>query len=486
MKRIYLDYAATTPVDLLVKKVMEPYFSLKFGNPSSLHFFGQETMAAIDESREKIAKNIGANFREIIFTGSATESNNIALRGITQKYTRNYAELFRVSPREVREVLRPRLIVSAIEHESILETCRDLESEGVEIIYLPVNREGVVDLKKLKEALNERTVLVSIMYANNEIGTIQPIVEISKIIQEFKEKKFSSPKPAQASGHGVPSKVRDERAEEQASSPRWGERSGLREEGFSSAYPLFHTDAVQAFQYLDCDVNKLGVDLMTLSAHKIYGPKGIGALYIKNSKHEARNPKQIPNSKLKIQNVSNFDIRISNFPAVAPLVAGGGQEFGFRSGTENVAAIVGFAKAIELVSNSRELENKRIKKISDYFWKELKKINSKIQLNSIPKITDYKLPITNLPNILNIYFPESAGWRTAKDLLIKLDLAGVAVSSGSACSTRSSKPSHVLKSCGLSENRIKSSLRFSLGRFTAKAEINEAIKRLKKIIGPVV
>ena len=459
MKRIYFDYAATTPVDPAVFATMKPYFSEKFGNPSSLHFFGQEAMAAIDESREKIAKNIGANFREIIFTGSATEANNLALRGAIKEFKiKNLG--FRDAPHSKSHIPNPRVIVSAIEHESILETCRDLESEGVEIIYLPANREGAVDLKKLKEALNERTILVSTMYANNEIGTIQPIVEISKIIQEFKEKKFSSPKPAQASGHGVPSKVRDERAEEQASSPRWGERSGLREEGFSSAYPLFHTDAVQAFQYLDCDVNKLGVDLMTLSAHKIYGPKGVGVLYAR-----ALSPKPYP---------------------LNPIITGGGQEFGFRSGTENVAAIVGFAKAIELVSNSRELENKRIKKISDYFWKELKKINSKIQLNSIPKITDYKLPITNLPNILNIYFPESAGWRTAKDLLIKLDLAGVAVSSGSACSTRSSKPSHVLKSCGLSENRIKSSLRFSLGRFTAKAEINEAIKRLKKIIGPVV
>ena len=431
MKRIYFDYAATTPVDPAVFATMKPYFSEKFGNPSSLHFFGQEAMAAIDESREKIAKNIGANFREIIFTGSATEANNLALRGAIKEFKiKNLG--FRDAPHSKSHIPNPRVIVSVIEHESILETCRDLESEGVEIIYLPANREGAVDLKKLKEALNERTILVSTMYANNEIGTIQPIAEIAKAISEFRIKNLEF-------------------------SNKNNPKSYILNPIF---YPLLHTDAVQAFQYLDCDVNKLGVDLMTLSAHKIYGPKGVGVLYAR-----ALSPKPYP---------------------LNPIITGGGQEFGFRSGTENVAAIVGFAKAIELVSNSRELENKRIKKISDYFWKELKKINPKVQINGASDVRCQVSGVNKLPNILNIYFPESAGWRTAKDLLIKLDLAGVAVSSGSACSTRSSKPSHVLKSCGLSENRIKSSLRFSLGRFTAKAEINEAIKRLKKIIGPVV
>lgn len=467
MRKIYLDYAAATPVDPSVKKVMEPYFYQKFGNPSSLHFFGQEAMAAIDESREKIAKNIGADFREIIFTGSATEANNLALRGVVKNFNNLRAVAFRnqnifapaakfssPSARHPafggnqagapagcsswqsaldKKFLPLRIIVSSIEHKSILETAHDLEKEGVEVIYLPVNREGFVGLKKLKEALNERTVLVSIMYVNNEIGTIQPITKISEIIRNFRQ--TLTPKPY-------------------------------------TPYPLFHTDAVQAFQYLDCDVNKLGVDLMTLSAHKIYGPKGVGGLYVRT----------IDNKQLTIDRKNNGQWSMVKGQLLSPLIAGGGQEFGFRSGTENIVAIVGFAKAVELVSNSRELENKRIEKLSDYFWKELKKINLKIQLNSIPKITNYKLPITNLPNILNIYFPG----KLSKDLLIKLDLAGIAVSSGSACSVRSSKPSHVLKSCGLSENRIKSSLRFSLGRPTTKAEINEAIKRLGKIVGPVV
>lgn len=425
MKRIYLDYAATTPIDSLVKKVMEPYFCQKFGNPSSLHFFGQEAMAAIDESREKIAKVIGANFREVIFTGSATEANNLALRGAVKSFDSSRAVALN------QNFLPFRIIVSAIEHESILETARDLEREGVEAIYLPVNREGVVNLKKLKEALNERTILVSIMYANNEIGTIQPISEIAEIVRKFR---------IDPSG----SRKRQQNAELRKNNSKFL----IHNSELATALPLLHTDAVQAFQYLDCDVNKLGVDLMTLSAHKIYGPKGIGALYARTLFPEPR--------------------------PLNPIITGGGQEFGFRSGTENVAAIVGFAKAVGLVSNSRESENKRIGQLTGCFWKQIKKIYPKAQLNGPQK--------NRLPNILNIYFPG----KLAGDLLIKLDLAGIAVSSGSACSVHSSKLSHVLKSCGLSENRIKSSLRFSLGRLTTKAEINEAIKRLKKIIGPVV
>ncbi|MBI5306086.1 aminotransferase class V-fold PLP-dependent enzyme [Candidatus Wolfebacteria bacterium] len=255
--KIYFDYAATTPMDPLVKKAMEPYFFEKFGNPSSIHSFGQEAMAIVDESREKIANIIGASpvggFQEIIFTGSATEANNLALRGIIKK--------FRIKNLELRDplysksyILNPRIIVSAIEHESILETCRDLEKDGIEIIYLPVNKQGIVDLNKLKESLNERTILVSVMYANNEIGTIQPISAIAEIVKEFRIKnlEFRNKKNPQSS----------------ILNPQF--------------YPLFHTDAVQAFQFLDCDINKLWVDLMTLSGHKIYGPKGIGLLYAKN------------------------------------------------------------------------------------------------------------------------------------------------------------------------------------------------------------
>lgn len=394
MKRIYLDYAATTPVDVEVERAMKPYFSEFFGNAGSLYCFGQKAMAALDESREKIAKAINADFREIIFTGSATEANNLALRGVV-KSVQLFSETFRAKKTEPLY----RIIISSIEHESVLETARDLEREGVEVIYLLVDKNGLVNLKKLKESLNERTILVSIMCANNEIGTIQPIKEIAKIIKDYRN---------------------------------------------SGVYPLFHSDCVQAFQFLDCNVNDLGVDLMTLSAHKIYGPKGIGALYVCS-----------PNSKSQILN---------------SIISGGGQEFGLRSGTENIPLIVGFAKAIELAVKNREKETKRISILRDYFWKQIRKIYPRVQLNE---------PLKNrLPNILNIYFPK----KSAEDLLIKFDLAGVAVSAGSACSARSLEPSHVLRACGLPVERIKSSLRISLGKFTTKAELNETIKR----IGPIV
>ncbi len=411
MNRIYFDYAASTPVDPAVADAITRCFSRKFGNPGSLHYFGQEAMAVIDESREKIAKAIGASpaggFREIIFTGSATEANNLALRGIIKGVKR-----------QVSDVKCPRIIVSAIEHESILETCRDLEKQGVEIIYLPVNREGIVDLKKLKEFLNDRTVLVSIIYANNEIGTIQPVAEISKIIENFRDVKC--------------------------------QMSNVKCLG--AALPLLHTDAVQAFQFLDCGVNKLGIDLMTLSAHKIYGPKGIGLLYARQSaEHKARN--------------EGF---AANGSRLAPIITGGGQEFGLRSGTENTASIAGFAKAIELADKNRLKEAKRIGGLANYFFKGIKKIYPAAKINAAPNKK-------RLPNILNVFFPNISG----RDFLVKLDLAGVSVSSGSACSARSAKPSYVLAACGFPEKRIKSSLRFSFGRFTTKEEINESLKRIK-------
>src|SRR3989338_6994102 len=246
MKSIYLDYAASTPIDPRVVAAMSPYFTEIFANPNSLHRFGQEASRAVFVSRQTIARSLGADYKEIIFTGSATEANNLALRGSIKRIMNNAMP----AGRQELRIKKPRIKTTAIEHESVLETCRDLEKEGVEVIYIPVNKEGIVDLKKLKSALNDRTVLVSVMYANNEIGTIQPIDKISEIIRNFRE-------------------------------------SRIRNQEYS-LFPLFHTDAVQAFQYLDCSVENLGVDLMTLSAHKIYGPKGIGALFIRNSKHEAR------------------------------------------------------------------------------------------------------------------------------------------------------------------------------------------------------
>ncbi len=399
-KKIYFDYAATTPAALEVRRAMAPYFAEKFGNPGSLHFFGQEAMAAVDRSRQIIAQALGANFREIIFTGSATEANNLAIRGAMKAYQRQSAK--------IGVNRRPRFIISAIEHESVLDTAKSLEKEGAEVICLPVSRAGLIDLAELKKSLNERTVLVSVMLANNEIGAIQPIREIVETVGDWKAKRESS-----------------------------------------GGYPLVHTDAVQAFQFLDCDVKKLGADLMTLSAHKIYGPKGVGCLYAR-----------------------------SGFKNLKPVITGGGQEFGLRSGTENVANIAGFGRAVELISHSRESENKRIRALRDYFWRGLKKIFPQAELN--PRAAAEISPerrLMFLPNILNVYFPG----QKSEDLLIKMDQEGIAVSSGSACSVRSSKPSHVLKALALPTERILGSLRFSFGKLTTKKEIADSLNRLKKI-----
>ncbi len=431
-KRIYLDYAASTPVDERVLRAMKPYFSEKFGNPGSLHFFGQEAIAAVDRSRETVAKAIGAEFREVIFTGSATEANNLALRGAVRG----------AMSHELRTRSKPRIIISAIEHESVLETARDLERDGVEVVYLPVNKQGIINLKKLKESLNDRTVLISIMYANNEIGSIQPISEISKIVRNFRE-------------------IRNKRLESRA------KKSNLQPPT-SNPYPFLHTDAAQAFQFLDCNVQNLGVDLMTLSAHKIYGPKGIGALYVRGSREEEMGRgKPLP---------SPFSF--------LPLLSGGGQEFGLRSGTENVPAIVGFAKAVELRGHLLIRTNERMRELRDYLWRGIRKIYPKAEINGINPTSmlpaergspEGRQPPISLPNILNVYFPNHA----AQDLLTRFDLNGLAVSSGSACRSRAMESSYVIEALPSPVSRLpsrsKSSIRFSLGRPTTKREIDAAV-----------
>jgi cysteine desulfurase len=397
--RIYLDYAATTPVDPAVRRAMQPYFSAKFGNPGSLHSFGQEAIAAVDRSRETIAHSIGAEFREVIFTASATEANNLALRGAIRTVLKKDEKI-------VGDNVRPRIIISAIEHESILETARDLERDSVEVIYLPVNQKGIVDFDHLKKSLNDRTVLVSIMYANNEIGSVQPIAEIAKIIRAYSTK------------------------------------------------IIFHTDAVQAFQFLDCNIKNLGVNLMTISSHKIYGPKGAGALSIRKGTMTSNNTEHI--------------------------ISGGGQEFGLRSGTENVPTIVGFAKAVELADAVREKESKRIAALRRTLWHGIKKVYPKAEINGGENAGDLSgkgHSAATLPNILNVYFPGHA----AQDLLTRLDLAGLAVSSGSACRSRAMESSYVIEALGYSRERAKSSIRFSLGRPTTKAEIAATMKQKLKM-----
>ncbi len=386
-KRIYLDYAASTPVAPEVFLAMQPYFSDEFGNAGSIHSFGQKAQAALDHSREVVARELGAKFNEIIFTASATEANNLILRGAVRQFLRNKSS-------ETKE--KPRIIVSKIEHESVLETARDLEKDGVEVIYLPVNQEGFMDLGELGKSLDERTIIVSLIYASNEIGTIEPIAEIGKIIKDFRE------------------------------------RSQFR-------YPLFHTDAVQAFQFIKIDTNDLGVDALTISAQKIYGPKGAAALFLKE---EAQG-------------------------LVSPFITGGLQEARFRSGTENTPAIIGFARAAELIAKDREDQAERIRGLRDYLWDELKRAKPEIELNGAKE--------ERLPNNLNIYFPGEDG----EALLARLDEVGIAVSIGSACSVKALKPSYVIEALGLGVDRASSSIRFTLGRPTTKEELDLVISRIK-------
>ncbi len=379
-----MDYAASTPMAPEAIRATKPYFSQKFGNPGSAHWFGQEASAAVYEARRKIAAAIGADYKDIIFTGSASEANSLALKGAVVKNVKNKKPA--------------RVVVSAFEHQSVMEACRDLEGHyGAEVVYIPISREGIIDVKKLKSSLNKNTILVSVMYANSEIGTIQPIEGVAKIIKDFR-------------GNNI--------------------------------YPLFHSDAVQAFQYLRCDVEKIGVDFMTLSAHKIYGPKGIGILYTRDK------------------------------GLLSPLISGSSlQEYGLRGGTENTPYIIAFGVAVELAEKTRIKEAKRVGFLRNYLWQGIKKILPNVELNgSLEK---------RLPNNLNIYFPG----RPAQDLLIELDLMGVAVSSGMACSARSVKPSYVIESLGYSGDRPYSSLRFSLGRQTTKKEIDFVLDVFKKRFG---
>lgn len=387
-----MDYAATTPMDVVVEKAMRPFYSDIFGNPSSSHLHGQEASRAVFLARQGIAKALNADYTEIIFTGSATEANNLAVRGV-----------FEYALQEKKN--KPRIIISAIEHESVYEACMALKrSHGAEIIEVPVNGEGIIDLKKVEAALNENTVLVSIQMANSELGVIQPIKEIADSIKKHK------------AGAG------------------------------SAVYPLFHADAVQAFQYMKCDVVDLGVDLLTLSAHKIYGPKGIGLLYVRNLEPRAY--------------------------YLEPIVFGGGQENGVRSGTENVAAIIGFAKAVEITEKMRVKESKRVAVLRDALWKGIKKIIPDAELNGPPAggCTD------RLPNNLSVYLPS----RPAQDVCIELDMMGIAVSPGTACASRAAEPSRVLKALGFSGDRPMSSIRFSLGRQTTMDEIRSVLSILKK------
>ncbi len=390
-KRIYLDHAATTYLDPVVKKAMEDFWIKDFGNPSSLYEEGRHAKKAIEESRAKIAKIINARPEEIIFTNGGTESDNLAIFGVMGSLAPTWKLSFQVGEKTSH------IIATKFEHHAVLNACKKLEKEGFDVTYLDVGKNGIVNLEDIKKALKKETILVSVMFANNEIGTIQSIAEIAKIIKNFKKKN-------------------------------------------NSVYPYFHTDACQAAEYLDLDVNILGVDLLTINGSKVYGPKGIGLLYIRKG------------TKIK------------------PILYGGEQERKIRPGTENVPGIVGLAKALELSQKNRIKESKRLTALRDYFIKRLTAEIPRTYLNGDA--------IQRLPNNINISILGVEG----ESVVLYLDEAGVACSTGSACTSESLEPSHVIMALGRPYEYGHGSLRFTLGHCNTKKDIDYVMKILPGII----
>jgi len=375
MKRIFLDHAATTPAHPEVAKAILPYFTSAFGNPSSIYSYGQEAKVAVEKARAKVAGFIGAKSEEVIFTGGGTEADNFALKGVALANERKGNHL----------------ITTSIEHHAVLETCKFLERQGgFKVTYLPVDGYGLVDPQEVKKAITNKTILVSVMHANNEIGAIEPIEEISKYVKE----------------------------------------AGI----------LFHTDAVQTVGHIPVNVDELGVDLLSISAHKLYGPKGVGALYIRKGTR------------------------------IFPFVHGGEQERGRRAGTENVPGIVGLSKAIELARQEMGEEAKRLVCLRDRLIQGLLENLDHVHLNGHP--------FRRLPNNVNV----SVDFVEGESMLLNLDLENICASTGSACSSSSLEPSHVLRALGLPPEQAHGSLRFTLGRENTADEIDLVIEVLSRIV----
>jgi cysteine desulfurase len=373
---VYLDHNATTPCDPRVVEAMIPYFTHQFGNAASRnHPFGWQAEEAVDYAREQVAKLIGADPKEVIFTSGATEGDNLGIKGVFEMYASKGNHI----------------ITATTEHKAVLDTCKHIEKEGGEVTYLPVNAEGLIDVKELEAAIKPTTILVAIMYANNETGTIQPVREISAIAKK----------------HGI----------------------------------LFFTDATQAVGKIQVDVNKDGIDLMALTAHKMYGPKGVGALYVRR-----KNP--------RVKVTAQMD--------------GGGHERGMRSGTLNVPGIVGFGKACELAMNEMEADAKRLSKLRDKLENALLKLEEAYVNGSREH---------RLPHVTNISFKYVEG----EGLLMGFN-KNIALSSGSACTSASLEPSYVLKALGLGDDLAHSSLRFGLGRFTTEEQIDYTIDSVTKTV----
>jgi cysteine desulfurase len=374
MKRIYFDHNATTPVDPDVVAAMLPFFGECYGNASSIHTFGQQARAAVERAREQVAGLIGARPAEIVFTSGGTEADNLAVFGVV-----------RASRRERRHV-----ITTAIEHPAVLEACRALEGEGVDVTYVPVSADGVVDPDAVRQALRPETVLISVMLANNELGTLQPVEEIARLAAE--------------------------------------------------ADVGMHTDAVQAVGKVPVDVNRLGVDLLTLSGHKLYGPKGVGALYVRGGTR------------------------------LQPILYGGHHERDRRAGTENVPGIVGLGKAAELARLRLGEESARLQALRDRFEQAV--------LERIPETRVNGRSAPRVPGTTNITFSYVEG----ESLVIALDLKGLACSTGAACSSGAVEPSHVLTAIGLPREQARASLRFSLGRTNTEDEVDAAVELLAEAV----
>ncbi len=375
MNTIYLDNNATTKTDEEVVKAMIPYLLENYGNPSSIYKIGRENRKAIEEARETVAQILNCEPNEIYFTSGGSESDNTAIRGIAYSYIKKGNHI----------------ITSKIEHPAVLETCKQLEKEGFEVTYIGVDENGIVDLEEIKKAIKPTTTLITIMYANNEIGTLQPIKEIGEIAKEHKI--------------------------------------------------IFHTDAVQAVGNIKIDIKELNIDSLSLSGHKFYGPKGIGALYVK---------KGVQFNKL---------------------INGGHQERNKRAGTEDVAGIVGLAKAMELAYSNLEEHNKKIKELRDYYVSQVKEKIPYIKINGDME--------KRLPGNSNISFRFIEG----ESLLLNLDLKGICASSGSACTSGSLDPSHVLLAIGLPHEIAHGSLRISIGKYNTKEEIDYVVENLVEIVG---
>ena len=373
-RKVYLDNAATTYVNNEVLTEMLPHFSGSYGNASSLHSFGRDAVAVIDNAREKIAKAINCAPNEIYFTSGGTEANNWALIGLAEanKHKGNH------------------IITSVIEHHSVLDACKELEKRGFKVTYIPVDEYGLIRFDKLLDAIDKDTILISIMAANNEVGTIQ---HLQAIAQTAKQK-------------GI----------------------------------IFHTDAVQAFGNFNIDVQKSGIDAMTISAHKIYGPKGIGCLYVKRT------------------------------VAIKSLIKGGNQEYGKRAGTVNVPAVAGFGKAVQITSRDMSVNVQKLRAMREYFIKRLNEEIDDIQINGHPN--------QKLQGIVSVSFNYIEG----ESILLMLDMQGIAVSTGSACTSGSLQASHVLKAMGIPDEVAQGTIRFSFGRGTSKSDIDYTIEKLKVVV----